>query len=485
MRYYFRLIVWFLISLALVSCAKDSGIIQPAPGMNVVGYVRDASGNPIPGVVVSDGNDCVITSSDGIYQMKAAAGTRMVYVSVPSGYAIPINSAGLPKIYNNVILRSSEAVQSDFVLTKSSDTKDFSLVVLADIQLNNKDNVGVFSTEVLPGIIKYTQSLSGPLYGFSLGDMGWDNMEILSGDYVSQITRLGFPVFHTIGNHDHDLKVSDDHDASAVYRNTFGPENCSWNIGGVHFVSMDNIIYKGHKEYSRGFTDEQLEWLEKDLSFVDKNNTVVLGIHSPTDKRYAPSSSYCKNSSALYKVLEGRKVIILSGHLHHNYKNDITKDIIEYEHGAACGDLWNVSGLCNDGSPRGFAVYQFKAGKLADRYYMGAETERNYQMKLYAPGAYSPIISKGDAPSGITGVVVNVFAWDKDWKITVDEDGAKTELGPTSNIKLADRDAYIAGSVHKDNDHMFHYVPKTGWSKVSVTAEDPFGTVYTQSLSSK
>lgn len=480
-----RIFSVLLISLALFSCAKDSGKIEPAPGMNVVGYVRDASGNPIGGAVVSDGTSCVLTSADGIYQMKAAAGTKMVFVSVPSGYAIPVKSSGLPKIYNNIILRSGEAVQSDFVLEKTSDTKEFSLMVFADIQLNNSGNVSTFSNEVMPGILKHASSISGPLYGFSLGDMGWDNMDILQGDYVKQIARLGFPVFHTIGNHDHDLKVADDKGASAVYRNTFGPENCSWNIGGVHFVSMDNILYKGNKEYDRGFSEEQLQWLEKDLSFVGKDRLVVLGIHAPTDRRYSPSSSYCRNSDKLYKVLKGRKAIILSGHLHHNFKNDITSDLIEFEHGAACGDLWNTSKLCNDGSPRGFAVYHFKDGQLTDRYYMGAETPRDYQMKLYAPGSYTSLIAKGAAPASVTGIVFNVFAWDKDWKITVSEDGAKTEYGPSSNMKFADRDAYLAGSVHTNNDHIFHYVPKAGWSTVSVTAQDPYGTTYTQSISSK
>lgn len=42
------------------------------------GLVTDTSGNPIPGVVVSDGYGCVTTDANGVYQMERYKKARFV-----------------------------------------------------------------------------------------------------------------------------------------------------------------------------------------------------------------------------------------------------------------------------------------------------------------------------------------------------------------------------------------------------------------------
>lgn len=72
------------------------------------------------------------------------------------------------------------------------------------------------------------------------------------------------------------------------------PNYYSYNLGKIHYVVLDNIIYqnkKGKGPYKKGvvgernykceITGEQLEWLKKDLAFVDTNTTVVVEFHSP------------------------------------------------------------------------------------------------------------------------------------------------------------------------------------------------------------
>ena len=51
------------------------------------GLVTDTSGNPIPGVVVSDGYGCVTTDANGVYQMERYKKARFVHYSTPAGYA--------------------------------------------------------------------------------------------------------------------------------------------------------------------------------------------------------------------------------------------------------------------------------------------------------------------------------------------------------------------------------------------------------------
>ena len=47
-----------------------------------------------------------------------------------------------------------------------------------------------------------------------------------------------------------------------TYRDVLGPRWYSFNRGDVHFIAMDNIIFTG-TDYTGGFTDEQVAWLEK------------------------------------------------------------------------------------------------------------------------------------------------------------------------------------------------------------------------------
>lgn len=44
------------------------------------GLVTDTSGNPVPGVVVSDGYGCVTTDANGVYQMERYKKARFVHL---------------------------------------------------------------------------------------------------------------------------------------------------------------------------------------------------------------------------------------------------------------------------------------------------------------------------------------------------------------------------------------------------------------------
>ena len=52
------------------------------------GLVTDTSGNPIPGVVVSDGYGCVTTDANGVYQMERYKKARFVHYSTPAGLSL-------------------------------------------------------------------------------------------------------------------------------------------------------------------------------------------------------------------------------------------------------------------------------------------------------------------------------------------------------------------------------------------------------------
>ncbi len=56
------------------------------------------------------------------------------------------------------------------------------------------------------------------------------------------------------------------------YERYFGPANYSVNIGKIHYLFLDNILFDhaptAGEEYTIGLTDEICRWIEADLRYV-------------------------------------------------------------------------------------------------------------------------------------------------------------------------------------------------------------------------
>lgn len=74
----------------------DSEPISPEEGMTLYGLVADTEGNPVEGVVVSDGFTCAATDAKGVYQIKRNRASKYAYLSMPSGYEVPDNKNSAP-----------------------------------------------------------------------------------------------------------------------------------------------------------------------------------------------------------------------------------------------------------------------------------------------------------------------------------------------------------------------------------------------------
>lgn len=172
------------------------------------------------------------------------------------------------------------------------------------------------------------------------------------------------------------------------------------------------------------------------------------------------------------------------------------------------GAYWNEYngvGICNDGSPRGFAVLSFKGNELTDEYYKGEEHPQSYQIKIYPPAEASfrwgrvngTIAAPADAvPLRVDNstVLINVFNWNTDWTVTLSEDGGQP-LPLTQNVTCLDPEAVKTlqgdntweyrptAEPEEHNDHNFLYTPKSkDWKTITVTATDAFGNKYTATL---
>lgn len=492
----FLLLIMTFLMFSITSCSDDEDVKNPTedpkpkveievkPDMNLVGSVY-AGDIPLANVVVSDGYTTTLTDDKGIYQMKAHRNTKFVFISVPSDCKIPMDKNGLPKIYEPIeSVFYNKVVRKDFELEKAEKQTNFTLLAITDVQIGDKQDIDSLKLD-MPKIVEYVQTLPQPVYGISLGDLVWDNLPYFS-EYSKQVNTLQIPVFSVIGNHDHDMSIIDDDEASAKsFEEHFGPTYYSYNIGDVHFVVLDDVYYSGgaNKTYSAKITQEQIDWLKEDLKHVSKDKLIILGTHIATKRRN--NSLTVSNNKDLYAALDGYKVRILSGHSHNNYTTTINENIEENTLGAVMGSGWNGD-LCNDGAPKGFAVYNIKGNEISDWYYKGTNHTKDYQMNLYN-------IGEAVTPEYQDGFIFNIFSWHTTWTINVKLDGevVKTFEGTGNNIKEEDRMAYDhlkgdnkpdrrpSSEPEQNNDHMFYYKPtKADWKTVEVEAITPFGVTY-------
>ena len=256
--------------------------IKPDEGITLYGLVSDSEGNPLEGVVVSDGYSVVATDAKGVYQIVRSANAKYVFISAPSGYEIPTQAnygsyQGTYQAANSLTGSSTKPYRADFTLTKlsQSDTR-FLLFGLGDPQPDNDEHIKRFRTETVPDVKKIKADYTIPTVGIALGDiLGKGDAQTFTS-MKRALGETGVPFFTTIGNHD---KSSVDYTGD-TYRDVLGPRWYSFNRGEVHFVAMDNCLFSG-QDYTGGFTDEQVAWLEKDLSFVPTSKMIVLYYHIP------------------------------------------------------------------------------------------------------------------------------------------------------------------------------------------------------------
>lgn len=495
-----------------LSCGKEKPgktiDITPKPGMDLYGLVCDDKGNPLKDVVVSDGYSCALTDQDGLYQMKKNKYATQVNVSLPSGYQVPLRF-GIPHFWEMIL---SSKKRYDFTLTPlpGGEESSFYLVAMADPQCQNNAHVGRFKAETVPDIAKTVSTLTDrPVYGITLGDIGWANATSDYNKNNSIFTQMrasmhkektGVAFFQVMGNHDNShasvlpkaqYTIEGDIANQRDFENIFGPVNYSFNRGKAHIIGMDNIIFPNHDDYSLGFRDDQVEWLKQDLSYVPKDKMVILCVHIPI-----VNSATGKNVQAVLSLLKTYSEFhVFSGHTHYS-RNKIYDGWYEHTHGAACGAWWN-STVNTDGAPNGYAVYSVEGNRISNWYYKGTGLDKDVQIRLHRGGlsymqGYSPSYPfVNDDPNK---VFANIWNADASWEVEVYENGAKTgnmNLQPESSKPT---DPWSAGyhigvlkrnAHYKKNNvsHIYEYtLTNSGASEIEIRAKDGFGNIYTQKV---
>ncbi len=467
--------------------------IEHKDGMNVVGRVT-VDGKAREGIVVSDGINVIATDANGEYQMRSV-GRQHIFVSVPEDCQIPVEN-GAPKIYKSLQFNEDAVIQVNFDLKSRVKPESFKLYAVADVQIGYESDVTDWQANILPDMIDLASGLGNDAYGISLGDIIW-NAPDMYPTYVQTITKVPVPMFSVIGNHDHNEKTKGDTESDKEFRDALGPTYYSCNIGDWHLVVLDDVIYSGasgRNDYTCAVNQQQLDWLAKDLQYVDHSKSILIGVHVPTAT--LTTNSNLTNTADLHNLVKDyAEVQILSGHTHQNFQTIISDNMEETTLGAMMGAYWNTKdgvGVCSDGSPRGYAVLEFTGNHLTNKYYKGAAHPADYQIKIYKPEEASYRFGKDDDGNPVKvdneNILVNIFFWREDWKVELQEDGGAwqtiTNFANASDplavqILQGDNPWEVRPSAGPSSPkHMFTYKPAASWKTITVKATDPYGNVY-------
>lgn len=455
------------------------------------GSVR-SGGKGIANVLVTDGINVVKTDTSGKYSLLTNATAEFVYISVPAGYQIPISNNS-PCVFYRLEDKITQKQKFDFDLVRLRDNENrHNFVVWADPQVYtdadlmqvkaSAEDLQIHLQEVAPQV---------PSYGIVAGDIvGNANIEPLFFDRMKQIINsTAIPFFYTVGNHDITYYTRSDRPSKKVFKDSFGPTYYSFDRGEIHYIVLDNCFYAGNTWYYIGYIpEEQLAWLEQDLSHVEKGKTIIVTMHIPAYSQHARRAEWAKekptavlqNRSHLFKMFEGYNVHVLSGHTHEAENYIIQENIFEHNHPAICGLFYEYE-RCKDGTPQGYTVYEID-GSNVKWYYKAVGKSKDYQFTLYGVGEHH---------EKIKSIVVNVWNYDPQWRIQWYEDGKY--MGDMEQFTGVDTDTFDFVEANRQDfkhtwasasptDHLFFATPTSAASNIKVEVIDRFGNVYIEHI---
>lgn len=545
MKLYLIASTLFLSSLALSAQSTHKSLLplKPAKGATVAGIV-ECDGKPVEGVRVSDGYIVTSTDRKGAYSLKSKKRNPQVFISIPSGYEASREDA-VPQFWADFTADSVTFERHDFLL-RPVDQSRHAVITLADIHLaNQRNDVATFSNKYVAALRDKANELKErniPVYTINLGDGTWDAywyaFDLQPKHFREILSRADYPTpfFNCMGNHDHNgaepAGPDTDFLASLPYQKSFGPRYYSFNIGGVHYVVLDDVFYKnqkgkaptmpgiaGRRNYDDMITSEQLDWLRKDLEGIPTSTPIVVAMHVPMLKWKGISDEVLprlekESVDEFMSIVEPfDEVHTISGHSHRQVLTRMPGDKIRIDHNMAgtSGAWWwtaafGGNNLCPDGNPVAYDLFTADGTKLewehipfeypADRQFWAWDMNKvkeyfdnnaEYRTLLRFLPKYADY---SDVEPNT--VWIDLWAWDPAGKLSVKENGRELPVeqfigqNPMYNSTYAlERTVWVnnyAGMEEPRKLRMFRVKTSAPDTPVEVTWTDPFGRSFTQTL---
>ena len=455
----------------ILSVLAFASVFVAAQARKVTGSVMCGE-TKLEGVIVTDGEHFTKTARNGKFTFDINDNAEFVYIVTPSGYVADWQS-GVPAFY-----KSAPGVSKfDFALQRTSGGNDYNIIAIADPQTYSDEHFAEFAGKPMADLCKTAQDLGGVTVGLSLGDISWDRIEILDM-YKKEIVRTGVPFYPVVGNHDNEAYVQGDSEAAATYRRKMGPENYAFCLGKDVVIVLDNIIYDTNFKMDLGYTDQVIAWVKGLLKEIPSTSEIYVAQHVPMGH----SRRKLQNQDALISMLRGRKVTVLSGHMHTNSIRELEKNMTEHNVAGLCGAWWETQ-HCTDGTPRGYKVFTKHADRLS-WYYKSIGFSKKHIAEAFGLGM---------APLHPNSVVVNVWDWDPQWKVEWYEDGKPMgkmdqvrEICPVFddeiNAAYEGRGEIPGWKQARPSGHNFAATPSRYAKKVTIVVESRFGQKWTQTV---
>ena len=548
-----RIICLPLLFILFVSCEdpdKDIGmhsilIDDIDPGKATVYGVVSCDGAGIAGVSVSDGMEVAVTDRDGVFRLRSQKELGYVFVSVPGGYEVATKGI-LPRFHNTLVADKRTPERSDFALTKVSNDK-FTLIVMGDMHLANRNNDRTEFYKFTEDVRSYMAAHPrDKIYGLTLGDMTWDlywySKSYCFPQYLDDMNHAStgvdkLMVWHTIGNHDHDMDAAGDFDTEVEYVKDIAPTYYSFNLGKVHFIVLDDILCKnsgtGDRKYDEKLDAAQSSWLKKDLANVPKTTPIVVTMHAPAYHDNASNSSVtpelASNFKSFFNYFNGYPVVhLITGHTHRvlNVDNTESSNFFEHNAGAVCATWWwtqayNKVNVGTDGAPGGYELWevdgtsfkwQFRATKEDPSFQFRSYDLNNVcfdatTVVSYLPGGsawareeFARRYGARFPKSSSNKVLLNVWGYDPKWTIKVTEKAGSGDKALTvKRIKTYDPLHIIAMSAVRFNSpdlsasntpdftsslttHMFEVQASSPSTTLEIEVRDEFGNVSRETM---
>ncbi len=520
---------------------KVSGSLTDVPdkeGMNVKGLVFCGL-EPVAGALVSDGVQIVETDSDGHYWMNSGKRHGSVFIITPSGYEVATKEA-MPQFWHKLTKGQSEVEQHDFELFEC-DNDNHIMLVATDMHLANRstNDLQQFTTGWMSEVTSLYNDSATPVYCLNLGDWAWDLYWYQNNYSLTEakdaVKDLDFQFWSTMGNHDNDAAYQGDWEPEQAFRDEIGPVFYSMNIGKVHYIMLDDTVYKntgtpsdptvaGDRSYDKYFTADNINFVKEDLKYVDPSTPIFVGFHCPIKSMSYNASNGWYSSDAIGQSYQKQllecfagyqNVTLLSGHSHVNRNVPIegyASKMIEHNVAAVCGTWWWTykyakNNVCTDGSPAGYKVFTVNGDQITYKYKgIGVDSDRQFQtydmnefMKWWDSNSTVAAFKKklparADDYAGISStsntVYINVWAWEPTWKVVVKENGKDL---PVKQIRKYDplhsasydipRGASTSLSFPSEYTcHLFEVTASSASSTLDITVTDSFGETYSETM---
>ena len=373
----------------------------------------DSRERGIAGVMVSNGVDVVTTDKDGYYSLPAFEGMSL-FITEPAGYDVPTDALNVPQFFYHHLPQGSPELRFgglaptgplpaaiNFPLIRSKYKNKFKMIVIGDTQPYSNTEISYVRDTLAKEFAEMDMSdvegliVEGDVMGDDLG---------LFPRFKEIMSMAGVPQYYVGGNHDLDFDAPSDAHSFDTFKREWGPAYYSFDIGRVHFVTLDNVQYPcsnydgehgfcdGGATYNGVISQQQMEWLANDLAHVPKDKLVVLSLHIPLVSFVDSSSNrhQTDNAAALYALLEGRPALSLSGHTHtleHFEPGEGARPNVagvdipaspfpQVIAGAGCGSWW-TGDFDEEGIPmsyqrlggkRGYLVFEFNGNRFRDTF---------------------------------------------------------------------------------------------------------------------